>query len=57
MSNKIVVWLDIVALILTAIWILYNFTLGLSNSDLLFSYLYSSVVLTAFVLTLLDKGD
>jgi len=56
MFRKQVIVLDIVALLLTAAWILLNVVRGLSASDLLFSYLYSTVVLIAFILTLLDSG-
>ena len=54
MPRKSVVVLDMIALIITGVWILYNLLRGLSSSDLIFSYLYSSVVMLAFILTLLE---
>jgi len=53
--RKSVIVLDIFALILTGLWIIYNIIRGLSNSDLAFSYLYSVVVLISFIITLADQ--
>jgi hypothetical protein len=55
MFRKTVVTLDIIALLLSAVWILHNLVRGLSTSDLMFSYLYAVVVMVAFILTLVDK--
>ncbi len=54
MFRKTIVALDIVALLLSAIWILFNVIRGISTADLIFSYLYSLVVMVAFILTLWD---
>ncbi len=49
--------LNIVALILTGVWIIRGAILGLTNADLIYNYIYSGVVFTAFILTLLDRYD
>ncbi len=55
MARRSVVVLDIVALLLTGVWIIFNVIRGITASDLLFNYLYSIVVLIAFIITLADK--
>ena len=55
MARKSVLVLDIIALLLTGTWIIFNALRGLSTSDLVFSYLYSIVVLIAFIITLIDQ--
>jgi len=49
-----VVVLDIIALLLTAVWVLLSIVKGLSTNELLFNYLYSGIVMLAFILTLAD---
>lgn len=55
MFRKTIVALDIVALLLSAVWIFFNVVRGISTTDLIFSYLYSLVVMVAFILTLWDQ--
>ncbi len=55
MFRKSIIVLDIVALLLSGIWMIHNTVKGLSASDLVFSYLYAFVVMVAFILTLLDQ--
>ena len=55
MTNKYVIVLDIVATLLTGIWIIRGVVLGLSTADLIFNYIYSTVVFIALILTLLEE--
>jgi len=55
MTNKYVVVLDIVATLLTGIWIIRGVVIGLSTADLIFNYIYSIVVFIALILTLLEE--
>lgn len=55
MFRKTIILLDLVALLLSGIWIVFNVVRGISTADLVFSYLYSLVVMVAFILTLQDQ--
>jgi len=52
--RKTVIILDMVAMIMTALWLLYGILKGLSSSDLMFNFLNSTVVLMSYILTFLD---
>lgn len=59
MFKQSVIVLDIVALLLTGVWIIRAVILGLTAVDLIYNYIYSIVVLFALLLSIVDNiiGD
>lgn len=55
MFKESIIILDIIALLLTAIWILRSVIIGLTAADLIFNYIYSIVVFIGYSLTLIEK--